>query len=145
MRKTAGHLPLSSDAVPGQGEPRYSISELSREFGLTTRTIRFYEDQQLLHPLRRGRQRLYTPRERTRLKLILRGKRLGFSLTEIRDMLDLYDSEPGEAGQLKLALERAARRRTSLQQQLEDIQLTLAELDEFETQCRARLREMKII
>ncbi len=122
----------------------YSISELAKEFGLTTRAIRFYEDEKLISPFRAGRQRIYSPRDYTRLKLILRGKRLGFSLTEIRGMFDLYDSEPGEAGQLKLALDKAANRKILLEQQLEDIQLTMNELIEFENQCKARLYEMEI-
>jgi len=124
-------------------EQTYSISELAKEFGLTTRTIRFYEDEQLVSPLRAGRQRIYSVRDYTRLKLILRGKRLGFSLTEIRGMFDLYDSEPGEAGQLQLALDKAAQRKTLLEQQLEDIQLTMDELTEFENVCKARIAEME--
>ena len=124
-------------------EESYSISDLAKEFALTTRTIRFYEDEQLISPQRAGRQRIYLPRDYTRLKLILRGKRLGFSLTEIRGMFDLYDSEPGEAGQLKLALDKAAKRKTLLEQQLEDVQSTMNELIEFEHQCRARLEEME--
>lgn len=124
-------------------EESYSISDLAKEFGLTTRTIRFYEDEQLISPQRAGRQRIYLPRDYTRLKLILRGKRLGFSLTEIRGMFDLYDSEPGEAGQLKLALDKATKRKTLLEQQLEDVQSTMNELIEFEHQCRARLEEME--
>lgn len=123
-------------------ERNFSISELSREFGITTRAIRFYEAEQLLSPERRGRQRIYSTRDYTRLKLILRGKRLGFSLGEIRDMLNLYDAEPGEAAQLEVALHKSAKRKQQLQQQLEDIQLTLSELDEFEYNCRQRLSEL---
>ena len=124
-------------------EQTYSISELAKEFGLTTRAIRFYEDEKLISPLRAGRQRIYSPRDYTRLKLILRGKRLGFSLTDIRGMFDLYDSEPGEAAQLKLALDKAAKRKILLEQQLEDIQLTMDELTKFENQCKACLHEME--
>ena len=86
----------------------YSISSLSKEFDVTTRTIRFYEDAGLLTPVRQGRNRLYTVRDRTRLKLILRGKRLGFSLNEIGEMFRLYDSEPGEVGQLNHILDKIA-------------------------------------
>ena len=121
---------------------QYSISELSKEFEITTRAIRFYEDEGLIAPQRRGRQRIYSTRDYTRLKLILRGKRLGFSLGEIRDMLNLYDDEPGEGAQLEVALSKSAKRKNILQQQLEDIKLTLSELDEFENNCRQRLSEL---
>ena len=131
------------DPIPAdeRGES-FSISQLAKEFRITTRTIRFYEDEKLISPLRSGKQRIYSSRDHTRLKLILRGKRLGFSLTEIRDMLDLYNSEPGETGQLRLALAQAAKRKLALEQQLDDLHTTLNELLEFEKQCRARLREM---
>ncbi len=124
-------------------EQSYTISELAREFAVTTRAIRFYEDEKLISPRRAGRQRIYFPRDYTRLRLILRGKRLGFSLTEIRGMLDLYESEPGEAGQLKRALDKARERKSLLEQQLEDIQITMDELTEFENQCKARLDEVE--
>ena len=84
----------------------YSISDLSKEFDVTTRAIRFYEDAGLLSPVRQNRNRLYTIRDRTRLKLILRGKRLGFSLNEIGEMFHLYDSEPGEVAQLNHILDK---------------------------------------
>ena len=132
----------STDETP-TGELKYSISELSREFGITTRAIRFYEDEGLLSPERMGRQRIYRPRDYTRLKLILRGKRLGFSLGEIRDMLNLYDDEPGEAAQLEVALGKSAQRKSMLEQQLEDIRLTLEELNDFEHNCRQRLNELR--
>ena len=132
----------STDETP-TGELKYSISQLSREFGITTRAIRFYEDEGLLSPERMGRQRIYRPRDYTRLKLILRGKRLGFSLGEIRDMLNLYDDEPGEAAQLEVALGKSAQRKSMLEQQLEDIRLTLEELNDFEHNCRQRLNELR--
>jgi DNA-binding transcriptional MerR regulator len=121
---------------------RYTISDLAREFDVTTRTIRFYEDEGLLAPERRGQARLYSPRERVRLKLILRGKRLGFSLSEIKEIVDLYDGEPGEVGQLRHFLAKIAERRRQLQQQREDIEVTLAELAEVEARCVARLAEL---
>ena len=77
----------------------FTISDLSKEFDVTPRAIRFYEDQGLISPSRKGRRRIYKERDRIRLKLILRGKRLGFSLSEIKDIFDLYDSSPGEEGQ----------------------------------------------
>jgi len=118
---------------------RYTITDLSREFDVTTRTIRFYEDEGLLTPERRGQARIYRPRDRTRLKLILRGKRLGFSLKEVAEIIDLYDSEPGEVAQLQLFLEKIAERRSILARRREDIDIILTELDAVEAQCRTRL------
>ena len=84
----------------------YSITDLTREFGVSTRTIRFYEDEGLIHPVRRGRTRLFRPADRQLLKQILRGKRLGFSIAEIREIIQMYKEPPGEAGQLKLMMKR---------------------------------------
>jgi DNA-binding transcriptional MerR regulator len=117
----------------------YTIADLAREFDVTTRTIRFYEDKGLLAPERQGQARVYHVREHVRLKLILRGKRLGFSLKEIGEILDLYDSEPGEVAQLQLFLQKIEERRVLLAQQREDIDVILAELDAAEIQCRQRL------
>ena len=120
----------------------YTITQLAQEFDVTTRTIRFYEDQGLLTPTRKGQTRVYSARDRVRLKLVLRGKRLGFSLGEIREMLDMYDAEPGEAGRLQLFLAKIADRRRLLEQQQEDITVTLKELDDIQAQCRARLAKV---
>lgn len=117
----------------------FSISELAQEFALTTRAIRFYEDEGLLAPTRSGRTRVYGPRERTRLKLILRGKRLGLSLVEIREILDLYDTNTDEAPQLRKFLETLANRRALLLQQREDIDVVLAEVDGLVRQTRRML------
>ena len=117
----------------------YSISDLAREFGVTTRAIRFYEDEGLLRPERSGRQRVYRIRDRVRLKLILRGKRLGFSLNEVGEIINMYDSNPGEAGQLRYFLEQIRQRRDTLKQQHHDIDVTLQELDTIEAQCQDRL------
>ena len=117
----------------------YSISDLAREFGVTTRAIRFYEDEGLLRPGRSGRQRVYRTRDRVRLKLILRGKRLGFSLNEVGEIINMYDSNPGEAGQLRYFLEQIRQRRETLKQQHPDIDVTLQELDTIEAQCQDRL------
>jgi DNA-binding transcriptional MerR regulator len=119
-------------------EPTYTIAELSREFELTPRAIRYYEDQGLITPARAGVQRVYTKRDRTRLKLTLRGKRLGLSLAEIRELIDMYDTAP-ESSQLARLLEVLARQRAKLEQQREDIAAVLDELDTFEGQCRALL------
>jgi DNA-binding transcriptional MerR regulator len=121
----------------------FSITDLAQEFDVTTRAIRFYEDQGLLAPKRRGQTRIYSQRDRTRLKLILRGKRLGFSLAEVAEIISLYHSEPGEAGQLEFFLRKIADRRAMLEQQREDIEVTLAELEAVETRCRGRLAELR--
>jgi len=121
----------------------YTITQLTQEFGITTRTLRFYEAQGLLDPQRRGRQRLYRPADRTRLKLILRGKRLGFSLSEISEILDMYGKAPGEAGQLRLLMDRITARRTELLEKRDDIELTLKELDEVEAGCLERMAQLE--
>jgi len=113
----------------------YSIGDLSREFGVTTRTIRFYEDQGLLSPSRNGQNRIYQARDRVRLKLILRGKRLGFSLKEINKLIELYDAPEGEAGQLRSFIEKIRARRTELLTQKDDIEHVLDELDSLEQRC----------
>jgi DNA-binding transcriptional MerR regulator len=122
--------------------PTWSITDLAEEFGVTLRTIRFYEDKGLLTPERRGTTRVFHPRDRVRLGLVLRGRRLGFSLDEIATIVDMYDAEPGEAGQLRYLLEQIDVRRTELEQRRKDIEETLAELDEVERRCRADLRRL---
>ena len=117
-------------------ETTYTITELAREFGVTTRAIRFYEDHGLLAPRRVGRNRVYANRDRVRLKLTLRGKRLGLSLSEIRELIDMYDAATDEKAQLHRFLEVLDKRRASLQQQREDIEAVLAEIAELEKQCR---------
>ena len=119
----------------------YSISDLSREFGVTTRTIRYYEDQGLLNPTRAGINRIFSSKDRVRLKLALRGKRLGFSLAEIRELFELYDVSRDERRQLEQFLERLERRRTMLEQQREDIEVMLNEIEFFARQCRQILKD----
>jgi len=104
------------------------ISELTEEFGVTTRTLRFYEDRKLLSPFRRGRKRLYRPRDRIRLRLILRGKRLGLSLDEIAEIIDLYDETSGAQKQIDKLLERIEVRRAALLVQRKDIEDALLTL-----------------
>jgi DNA-binding transcriptional MerR regulator len=118
----------------------YTISELAQEFGVTTRTIRFYEDQGLLSPGREGINRVFSSRDRVRLKLALRGKRLGFSLAEIRELFELYDMSHDERKQLDEFLSRLDRRRAHLEQQREDIEVMLNEINFFANQCRRLLR-----
>lgn len=126
-----------------EDQPVYTISDLSREFGVTTRTIRFYEDKGLLHPSRFGLKRMYRQRDWVRLRLVLRGKRLGFSLDEIAEIIDMYDAEPGEIGQLEYMLSRLTDQRRILLQQKQDLEQTLTELDQIETQCRRQLIDMQ--
>ncbi|QDG77147.1 MerR family DNA-binding transcriptional regulator [Labrenzia sp. PHM005] len=120
----------------------FTITQLTQEFDITTRTLRFYEAQGLVTPQRRGRQRLYTPGDRTRIKLILRGKRLGFSLAEVKELIGMYGSAPGEAGQLRLLMEKISARRDELLEKQRDIELTLLELEEVEAGALARMEEL---
>jgi DNA-binding transcriptional MerR regulator len=120
---------------------KYSISELAQEFGITTRTIRYYEDQGLISPERDGISRIFSNRDRVRLKLALRGKRLGFSLAEIRELFELYDVSRDERRQLDAFLGKLERRRAMLEQQREDIEIMLNEINFFSEQCRRTLRE----
>jgi Predicted transcriptional regulators len=106
----------------------YSIGELAREFGVTLRTLRFYEDKNLVTPRREGMNRFYTRRDRARLKLVLMGKRVGFSLMEIKAMLDLYDLRDGQVTQLKVALGKFNEQIAVLEQQKKDIEQALTEL-----------------
>jgi len=138
----ASHSTFCFAAMPSHPDPAtFTISELAQEFALTTRTIRFYEDEGLLAPRRAGQARIYGERERVRIKLILRGKRLGLSLTEIRELLDLYDVSRSERPQLIKFLEVLAARRAMLKQQQEDIAIVLSEIETLERQCRKRLRK----
>lgn len=120
---------------------RYSISELAQEFGITTRTIRYYEDQGLISPERNGVSRVFSNRDRVRLKLALRGKRLGFSLSEIRELFELYDVSRDERRQLEAFLGKLERRRGMLEQQREDIEIMLNEINFFSDQCRRMLKD----
>ncbi len=106
----------------------YTVSELAGELGTTPRALRFYEDKKLVAPRRVGNARVYTRRDRGRLILILRGKRLGFTLREIRDWLDLYDMDPGQAEQMKTLVAKVGDRIASLQRQRKDIDETVTEL-----------------
>jgi DNA-binding transcriptional MerR regulator len=122
----------------------YTITELTREFGISTRTIRFYEDEGLINPVRRGRTRLFRQSDRRLLSFILRGKRLGFSIAEIREIMQMYKSPPGEEGQLKLLMNRVTEKRAELEQKRRDIEETLAELDQVEEASLARLAELGV-
>jgi len=133
------HANTSASNTDANDQQRFTITQLAREFGITTRAMRFYEDQGLIAPGRSGTTRIYSGRDRVRLKLVLRGKRLGFTLKEIANILDMYDAELGEAGQLQYMLDRLRDQRDVLEKQRDDIDLTLAALDVIESQCRQRL------
>jgi DNA-binding transcriptional MerR regulator len=117
----------------------FSITELAKEFGVTTRTIRHYEEQGLLNPAREGTSRIFSQRDRVRLKLALRGKRLGFSLSDIRELFKLYDLAKDEEAQIEVFLARLEKRRALLEQQREDIEVILDEINFFANQCRRLL------
>lgn len=120
----------------------WTISELAKEFDITPRTIRFYEDQGILSPAREGRQRVYAARDRTRLKLALRGKRLGFPLSEIRDLINMYDKPRDTEAQLVLYLQVLAKHREMLEQQRKDIEETLSEIQAQEAKCSLLLKQL---
>ncbi|MBO6552316.1 MAG: MerR family DNA-binding transcriptional regulator [Roseitalea sp.] len=122
----------------------YTITELTREFGVSTRTLRFYEDEGLIAPVRRGRTRLFRPGDRHLIKQIMRGKRLGFSIAEIREIVQMYKEPPGEAGQMRAIVDRVEEKRAELRQKRKDIEETLAELDQVEENCLNRLAELRV-
>jgi len=122
----------------------FSISELAQEFDVTTRSIRFYEDQGLLKPRRRGQTRIFSTKDRVRLKLILRGKRMGFSLAETKELFDLWDETPtGNEKQLKKMLKILEEKRAQLEQQKEDIAQAEMEMEAAEARCREALAELQ--
>lgn len=123
----------------------YSIQQLSREFEVTPRALRFYEDKGLLTPARRGTTRLYSDRDRIRLRLALRGKRLGFSLEECREIIDMYDPrQPGSARQLLRLCDKIREHRSELLQKLRDIEATLVMMGEVEAKCLAELLKIDL-
>jgi DNA-binding transcriptional MerR regulator len=119
----------------------FSISELADEFEVTPRTLRFYEAQGILSPKREGTKRLFSPRDRVRLRLVVRGKRLGFSLLELKNIIDMYDSEVGEAGQLQYLLKRIHDQCAELEHKRQDINDTLRELHMTAARCIEGLAE----
>ena len=138
-------MPVSAVAqasLAGAGTT-YTIGELAREFDLTTRAIRFYEDCGLITPQRQGRNRVYTARDRTRLKLTLRGKRLGLTLAEVKELVDMYESPRDTQPQLKKFLVVLAAHRAQLEQQMADLQITLEEVRSHEKEARKLLADGK--
>lgn len=120
-------------------QDNFSISDLAREFDVTTRSIRFYEDRGLLSPERRGQTRIYHQKDRVRLKLILRGKRLGFTLAETKTLFDMYDRDGSSVNQLQIMLKLIEDKKSALRQQLDDIKVVLHELNAVEAGCRTEL------
>ena len=138
----------SSEAAPngevtGKDPGTWTIGQIADEFAVTHRTIRHYEELGLIYPERRGTVRIYHRRDRTRLNLILRGKRLGFPLEEIRTIINLYDEPRGQASQLSYVLDQINDRRVDLERRRRDIDDALKELDEFERRCRADLEALR--
>lgn len=127
----------------GSEQRTYSIGELAEEFGITSRTLRVYEEEGLLDPRREGTRRIYSERNRVRLRLILRGKRLGWSLSDIRESFDLYDSSKGEAAQLESMMEKLGQRREMLLAQREDIDSALLDLERVEQGVRQSLDDIR--
>ena len=121
----------------------YSIGELAREFDITNRSIRFYEDQGLLLPTRKGQTRIYNQRDKVRLKLILRGKRLGFSLAETGRLFELYDADKSSEKQLKTFMKLILQKKEDLNQQLDDIQAVMIELDSLQDNCQKILQNIE--
>jgi len=120
----------------------WSISELAKEFDITPRTIRFYEDRGIVSPSRDGRNRVYSPRDRTRLKLALRGKRMGFQLSEILELINMYDAAPGNtSAQLEHYIDALERHRHTLEQQRSDLEQTLQEIETQLAHCRKLLKK----
>lgn len=117
----------------------FSIGELAKLVDITLRSIRFYEEQGLLNPTRNGQNRIYQKKDLVRLKLILRGKRLGFSLAETKTLFDLYDSHQNSKEQLEAMLKMTAEKRVYMQQQLEDIEMLKTELEDVEARCQDEL------
>ena len=122
----------------------YSITELTREFDISTRTLRFYEDEGLIHPERRGRTRLYRTADRHLIAQILRGRRIGFTIAEIREIIQVYNEPPGEVGQLKLLMKKVDEKRDALRQRRKDIDETIEELDSIEEVCLNRMAEIGV-
>ena len=139
-RRNGAHL----DRPDVHEREQFTISDLTSEFGCTARALRFYEDEGLINPERRGRTRLFRPADRRLIQEILRGRRIGFTIAEIRDIIKVYKDPPGEVGQLELLMAKVSEKRDELRQKRRDIEETLAELDNVEEACLTRLAEIGV-
>jgi len=140
---TAKTLPLTRSDATHREKPRgtlYSISALAKEFGITTRTIRFYESRGLISPQRVGTARKYSKRDRARLILILRGRNLGFTVEDVSEYLSLYDSDPGQLAQTRLLLDKVSAAVDDLETKRRDIERSLTDLNEIRARCEAHLK-----
>jgi DNA-binding transcriptional MerR regulator len=142
MRHVDVDVNVKHDERMAGDQRTWTIAEVAEEFGVTHRTVRYYEQQGLVSPERRGTTRVVHPRDRVRLALVLRGRRIGFDLDRIRTIVDMYDDVPGEAGQLEYLLDQVDGRRAELQARRADIDAVLEELDELERRCREDLRAL---
>jgi DNA-binding transcriptional MerR regulator len=139
---SANNVGTAQDVGTANDAKTWTIGQVAEEFAITHRTVRHYEELNLISPERRGTARIYRRRERTRLNLILRGKRLGFPLEEIRTIIDLYDEPTGQGSQLRYVLDQIHDRRGHLEQRRRDIEDALNELDEFEARCQGDLERL---
>lgn len=133
-------IPAMNKHISAKQITSYSISDLASEFGITTRSIRFYEEKGMLSPRRQGQRRIYTAADRVKLKLILRGKRLGISLDESKKIIGMYDPQSGNQDQLKRLINKIRQQRTQLLQQLDDLKSLMTELDDAEANCLKALK-----
>ena len=127
--------------ISQERKERYSMSELRHEFGVTARTLRFYEDKGLLHPCREGQTRVFSYRDRARLSLILRGKRCGFSLADMREILDLYNLRDGQVTQLRVSLQKARERIEEMRVQKAELEAAIADLERTSKVIEGMLRD----
>ena len=139
--KTGSHAPAAAAPQETSREASYSISALAKEFGITTRTIRFYESRGLISPERVGTTRRYSKRDRARLMLILRGRNLGFGVEDVSEYLSLYDSDPGQLAQTRLLLDKVVAAIGDLETKRKDIERSLADLSEIRARCEAHLKK----
>ncbi len=137
--KNAQLMPVDSAQTSTSSITSYSISELASEFDITTRSIRFYEEKGMLAPSRQGQRRIYSAADRVKLKLIIRGKRLGLSLDESKTIIEMYDPQSGNRDQLLRLIEKIRQQRAQLVQQLEDLKSLMTELDDAEANCLSAL------
>jgi DNA-binding transcriptional MerR regulator len=138
---SAGVSPAAGGVSDGNTEDLTRIGDMARQFSVTLRALRFYEDKGLINPIRHGATRLYRKADKTRLGFILLGRRVGFSLREVKQMLDLYDPEGSNVRQLKVVLEKSERQRGRLEKQRDEIEAAIVDMDGLITRIRGQLAE----